>query len=285
MIKNERSPFLKTERLIDTNKEEPEKENPERKEKRMVMEWVKKVISYWHDHVQPDYIFLTETSAVPRGYLMKETWRYAYPNEQQPMFYRYDLHARLPYPHFRNPEAYYRLHSPDKVFIQKRIRENSPTIIVYDEGNWPSEPSYIEIDPITEKSSSLSGDGGTALNAGYHLTRMMKEAGIQPNRILVTRGGPEKFYEGTNKPEGESRPTSRLFGVGLTSSDREKTLDEALITEEYLINLAEKGFFSLTGRAVKHPEQRKNALTWIEEIKKVGAEAGRELKNEIETKK
>jgi hypothetical protein len=82
-------------------------------------------------------------------------------------------------------------------------------------------------------------------------------------------------------------PTSKLFHTGT----RDRTPDEKsskIFNEKNLIFLLEeedpKGRI-FKGRIVKHPEQRKRALKYVNELRQLGREAGEELRLELEKQK
>ena len=57
-------------------------------ESEKIKEWAMELVESWHDNINPDYIFVTDTSAVRYGYVLKEAWKKAYPDEKAPVFYR-----------------------------------------------------------------------------------------------------------------------------------------------------------------------------------------------------
>jgi len=71
-------------------------------------------VKFLHDIHKPDYVFLTESSAVPVGYTLKEAWKTAYPGEKPPVFYRI-------------------VPGGSKEFFEKRIKNKNSKIFVYDE--------------------------------------------------------------------------------------------------------------------------------------------------------
>ena len=73
-----------------------------------------------HDFYQPEVIIFNESSAVPNGYVIREAWRVAYPDETPPKFYRV------------NPRAL-KKGKKDTEFFQKRIKNKDTRIFVYDE--------------------------------------------------------------------------------------------------------------------------------------------------------
>ncbi|MFA6973862.1 MAG: hypothetical protein WC238_03975 [Parcubacteria group bacterium] len=272
---------------IDNQKLEKENtdntvEKEESKEKREVIDWAKKAISLWHDQINPDYIFLTESGAIPHGFLLKEAWKNAFPEEGQPIFYRIDPSAS--HPEVGDYEKEY------EKFFKKRITEDSPKIIIFDEGACGTDGVSLEKITIPSQktiSGFIKGMSGTSVDmATNEVSEGLRKINKDDSEIFASRGTPWNFKEGTNQPKnGSSRPTSRLFGVGKTSSHRSRTPDECLVTSKLLEKLVKNGEFTFAGRIVKHPEQKKNAMEWIEQLKKVGAEAGEEVRKEIEKNK
>ena len=60
-------------------------------------DWVKRTVPEWHDKVNPDVVLLTETSAVQFGWLLRNAWKEAYPNQKIPKFYRSDIGSETSY--------------------------------------------------------------------------------------------------------------------------------------------------------------------------------------------
>jgi hypothetical protein len=94
----------------------------------VIMSGMKKMIQEWHDLIKPKYIILNETSAIPFGYVFKEMWRIAYPDEEVPKFYRIDprfLSDDMP---SEEAELVYN-------FIKKRFDDTEANTIIFDEAS------------------------------------------------------------------------------------------------------------------------------------------------------
>ena len=57
-------------------------------EKEVWKKWAENIIKKWHDEIKPDIVILTETSGFSFGYILKEAWKKAYPNEKIPCHWR-----------------------------------------------------------------------------------------------------------------------------------------------------------------------------------------------------
>jgi Zn-finger nucleic acid-binding protein len=63
----------------------------------MYKNWVKKKIEVWHE-LNPDLVILSDSSAVPIGFALKEAYIKTYGKENSPKFYRFDPKAvRIPH--------------------------------------------------------------------------------------------------------------------------------------------------------------------------------------------
>jgi hypothetical protein len=105
-----------------------------------------KTISEWHDKIKPKYIFLTETSATPLRYLIKEAWRTAYPNEVLPKFYRIDPESINTYDIKGISEM--------QDYISKRATDKNANVIVFDEAGFSGTGKSVR-----RVRDNLSGTG------------------------------------------------------------------------------------------------------------------------------
>jgi len=106
---------------------------------------LKSQVKFFHDVWRPEYVFLNETSAIPNGFVLKEAWKTAYPNEKPPIFYRIVPKATA-----------IGTSLPDtitKEFFEKRIKDKKAKIFVYDE--W------------CDSGSQVVSVGNSLLKAGY----------------------------------------------------------------------------------------------------------------------
>src|SRR3989338_7375924 len=98
----------------------------------------------------PSYIFLTETSSVQVGYLIKEALKVAYPNEPLPRFYRIDPRQVIPVLKYGQDVVDGKVKGVDRTlnakikeleeFFRKRIKNKKARILVYDR-DWSSGKS------------------------------------------------------------------------------------------------------------------------------------------------
>ena len=251
-----------------------------------IKEWAKKTIEEWHDRVAPDYIFVTETAGVPYGFVLKETWKNAYPDEECPAFYRID-------PKSKPPEGV----SEEKIqagldkYFDRRIKKDGARVIVFDEG--PGRPleladQHFKKDERYYKRSSLR-KAVDLVKSGFDIV------GNEASEIWAVSGRPENENDykasqmlfGFDKTEingvyDAKRPTSKKFGLLRYypfSSERDKTADEAAVTPEKLKEIAEDENYTLAGGIVKNMDQKIRAMKFIAKLKQIGAEAGQEMRD------
>lgn len=269
-------------------------------------QWVKEVIKQWHDKVHPDYVFLTETRGTLYGWVFKEAWKKAYPDEKSPIFYRIDPMA------WYNPKIggvpVEAMGGIEKYF-KRRIKKDNAQIVIFDEHGSPlNAPWTIPTKDIDFKKERMGQSGQSSLNIARDLIRWAYEGGpvIESNHNLedypnlkplkyklgkiYSTGGALRTMEFGRKGEikkeidimdrENSSPTSKLFGKSRIRSTG-PTEDESRIDKEIdLYKSYREGNFSLAGAIVKHPEQRKRAQEYVKELKKIGREAGEELRLE-----
>jgi hypothetical protein len=160
--------------------------------------WVERLVKGWHDNIQPDYVFLTETKAVPYGWVIKECWKNAYPNEKLPKFYRiipkwnsFISNTGLAFipknVNLQQDKSYSRKLSPEEQkdlqivnsFINKRVQTDQPKIIVFDEG-WAEGTSddgsermglIHQLIPGERITRPGSGSMQSAMNVFYNVLR------------------------------------------------------------------------------------------------------------------
>ncbi|MBU1136089.1 MAG: hypothetical protein KJ559_01100 [Nanoarchaeota archaeon] len=242
------------------NKEEVDKT------KDKVIETVKE----WHDRVHPDYVFVTETSGMPHGFLIKAAWKKAYPNEKPPIFYRINPAAIIPRSKFQ-PKI--------DEFIARRIKKDNASIIIYDEHRSGFYQVYGKGTMLVDKpdnpnynphySNSSVGKVAIAIAGVYEKKKTKKT----PGDIFISKGS---VAEGKCLYDPEYKSTSKLYhsmARGLSEDEREYASDNQnpRLPEE-----------DIRGRIVKNPEQRKRAIGLIKELKHIGREAGEELHKKLQ---
>ncbi|MFA6042665.1 MAG: hypothetical protein WCV85_06735 [Patescibacteria group bacterium] len=114
-----------------------------------IKNWAAKVVTQWHDEIKPDYVFVTDSSAIPYGYVLKAAWKAAFQGEESiPRFLRVD------------PMLFKWLENNDDGLVQKMAQESyapqmeerlkriiskeNPKIIVFDEGNIHGIETYSD---------------------------------------------------------------------------------------------------------------------------------------------
>jgi hypothetical protein len=259
--------------FTQTEKDKIEKHNElEEIDKAEVISWVTDIVKKWHDEINPDYVFLTETGAVAHGYVLKEAWKNAFPNEAPPSFFRID-----PYIDFVKWERDYQTEF-DK-YVKNRISGSNPKIIVFDESGSGTLHKYFSNGEVYDDPGGDS-IGLVCSSVRHSLKRLNKNP-----LIYAHEGGGPRFNKLLSRGVGGEKMidraiTSRAFGV--KSARNVIFKDEKSITDEYLRELVDKDIFFLTGKMVKDKKQRKLAFAWINKLKEVGKEAGQKIKEEVE---
>jgi len=155
-------------------------------------EFAKAKVQLWHDKVNPKYIFLTETSAVPFGWLLKETWKAMYPEEEAPRFYRIEAHKNENMlfnmlRHFHeNKEDWDKeqgRHNTFKRYIESRIKDKEASVIVYDE---------TERNPELEEGQSWDRSGASLKRADNPKADSLRNEALEKARVLLAEFGDMK---------------------------------------------------------------------------------------------
>ena len=246
--------------------------------------WAQYLVKQWHSK-DPDYIFLTESSAVLYGYPLKEAWKKAYPNEKPPAFYRMDPGA-LSHRSGKNRKS--KLsgeNTEESEYFRKRIKKKNPNIIVYDEGSNEHDKSMKEFS-LYSKNNKLNdrymfnrswNTEGAASRVARFIHEFLEDNELN-GEIYASRQSNSVIRTGSlgkgQKSKFSKNPTSQFSG---RKSDRPMSEDEASQNEQNFFRRKTK----LTGTIVKHPEQRKRAMAYVKELKEIGKEAGEELAKQI----
>ena len=207
-----------------------------------IKERFKEMISQWHDEIKPEYIFLNETSATPFGYLFKEAWKAAYPKDNLPKFYRID-------PASLGVED----KQGDLKYLSKRVKNKDANIVIFDETG-PTGSSALRVNEFL--SDSNRGQG----NLTGKEIRDRENFAIPGENIFMYRGlmalSPDEAKGLQVWPETKvtQKKSSMYYG---DPNDLE---------------------YGLTGRTIKDPELKKEALKYISELKSVGREIGEEIR-------
>lgn len=208
-------------------------------------EWAEEKVREWHDSINPNYIFVTETSATPLGFLLKSTWKHAYPEESPPKFCRVDPQqiSRLDRPRYMTRIAQF------EGFIKSFPHNKNTRAIVIDES---------------------VGAGSPHLIAGV-VTSLW---GIDKEQVTVYCGAPQGYtnrllpqssLDKTYEAKHYIRPTVKRKDL-LGSNDN-----------------VELGH-NFKGRIIHDPQLRKRSLDYLHDINLAGCEAGEELKKERQRK-
>lgn len=303
-------------RVFDIDKGWREQLTAEEIEK--IKNWAKRIVKQWHDEVQPDYIFLTETSAIPFGYVLKETWKSAYSNEEAPKFHRVDPM------YLHNAEKWgekYEEAIPE--FFRKIITKDNPRILVFDEAsakdqNWNNEQENDFINNTLHQyegeTKPRHGFSNSLLSTVNHINKSLVDkkpliwssqqaimdilknvsegANQYKDRLKIER---QKEYYGNNLSElarksgYKSRlPTSKPEKSHSGDSDSDFTQNEDEIYNKSLRTWdGGKGLPTpgrrITGRVVKHSGQRERAMDYMNDLQELGREAGEELRRSLES--
>ncbi|MEK6918018.1 MAG: hypothetical protein AABW51_03650 [Nanoarchaeota archaeon] len=165
-------------------------------------EGVARMIKEWHK-IQPKYVFLTETSGTPWGYLIKAAWKEAYPNETVPKFYRVDpiTLTRADYYYSRNRDKRKEREQIDnrfEEFFNERIKDKHSQIIIFDESSATGHSLNItkeylkkkvpsqNIHPFTGDNYLSSGSAIPAISVTGKKTKYSSKVGYPPSEYRFT---------------------------------------------------------------------------------------------------
>ncbi|MFA6476026.1 MAG: hypothetical protein WCV68_01275 [Candidatus Paceibacterota bacterium] len=236
-------------------------------------EWAKERVKTWHDEIAPDHIFLTETSAVPFGWLLRNTWRQAYPNEKAPNFFRFAM-DRGNRGYFCDNNKIY------KDYEEKRGINKNEKILIYDETNRGCEKAINNVkDGVLLSEMGCCGQLDEIVDIfrmrGYQ--NIWNDAG-QPKTsgfyINDWGGYSYLFYDNDKKfnseqERDEEKEGRQFYYVKPTRKRRTYKGKEINIGRD------------LVGEREKDPVLRRRALDYIHDLKLVGDEAGAELRVEL----
>jgi hypothetical protein len=205
-------------------------------------EFAKNKVRLWHDKVHPDYIFLTETSAIPFGWLFKETWKEMFPGEPVPKFYRINPHRESGFIgrmlDYEKEHGSGRMRAHLEEYLDSRIKDKSANTILFDEtdreltdgkGYDPSGNSLKRVDKNNENSlKNETLEKGRNLLAKYgEIKNLWTDQGM-PNK-LGNMG--EKTYLGDYIRINNKEKEEILFKNGEKSDPSGKT--EPISSEQY----------------------------------------------------
>ncbi len=261
------------------------------------VEGLKELVKMWHE-IRPDYILLTETSAVPYGYAIKEAWKTAYPNEEYPTFYRIESWTeRSHVVEFVEPENdidtminNQDAHSPDlpvlnmmKIgitnYLKERIQKSDAKIIIFDQYNKPMKPRRL----------NGNNGGKTISGVARELHKSYPEAQLYYAGVGIFHD--EVNFGRSGYPIDKKHPRVTLKR-NVISKKKEHTLSSLRQAGNRIDPLAnetgdsirqeifEKGYRPV-GKMLKDPKRRKEALKYIHDLKEIGKIAGEELHTKL----
>lgn len=340
-------------RVFDIDKGWREQLTPQEVEK--IKNWAKRIVKQWHDEVRPDYIFLTETSAIPFGYILKETWKTMYGKDVTPDFFRIDPEYLKGMEVLSRKKELERNWPNIKNHIRDLIKKDNPKIIVFDEGNIMDTDvnqeyynnfifSYDEKDGIDKKGMHIRSlrltmeaikrvfeqkkpliwGSQQALKeilekieetkADYEKRTILPELRDEIERVCEYKGiNVDDFWNNRIPPskieEIVESALSSLSGWDAKKAEEiknkwreelhkgkksRKPTSKASQSRNWNVTPTEDMVFqdlgsdqkvwwpSFKGKIVKHPEQRKRAIDYVNDLQELGREAGEELKRESE---
>ncbi|MFA4960362.1 MAG: hypothetical protein WC548_01740 [Candidatus Pacearchaeota archaeon] len=205
-------------------------------------EVLKDITGEIHDS-HPDYIFLTETSATPWGYFLKEAYKKAYPEEKLPAFYRVNPSAVVgTKKETHDPWREIKRTAREKLneFFKVRIKKENPRVVIFDE----MYGRHYSTDAVRDA---------------------LEEYGVNPKNISVVLPSVKK--EGNVVAGLELTPHA-----GLTSKKGKMTSDPTRWENEDEIRF--------TGEILHY--DTKSKLDYIHDAKEIGREIGDEIRQENE---
>ncbi|MEK6928299.1 MAG: hypothetical protein AABX11_07745 [Nanoarchaeota archaeon] len=221
-------------------------------------EWVKKAVQQLHES-KPDYIFLTESSAVPFGWTLKNAWKARYPNESVPKFFRTSITHGIDF----NAHDYF---SSFYDYFDKRVADKSKKVLIFDEydkdNNGLNGAVYRVKDGIENTIKSENNTLRKNVSA-------FRTAGFK--NILTFSGGyglSKQVYGGQQSLDW-IKEKEKITGKKLYVKPTGKNYDLP----------------DLGGRIEKDPILKRRALDYIHDLKLAGKESGIEARQEFEKKK
>lgn len=250
---------------------------------------LKTLLKTWHSY-KPDYIFLTETSAVPYGYAIREAWRVAYPDEKLPVFYRVepwtesdhiveigaedDIDELIKETELKSDThlALGKIKEGIADYLRGRIKKSDANIIIFDQYDKSMQPQ----DAYWTKSKSISGLA-KELYKSFPASRVYYAGvnnidGWNPDKLDFGRSTGREHPRVTlkrnvnheKKRESLSSPGNRIDPL-----DQESP-------KEIIQAILQKGYRPI-GKLIKDPKRRREALQYIQALKEVGKIAGQEF--------
>lgn len=227
----------------------------------------------------PDYIFLTDTSAVPAGYILKEAWKTAFPSDKAPVFYRVDPEA------LKDGLESHR-HEINK-FFRKRLRKKNARVFVYDEdslhGGSPRAilqllkyPEKFGLDPEIRceevKMVTPYKLGDSSKKELYESYQLNDIKGSRPVRTISISGG------NVVKKKDKWIPRSEWNSAGLQGAYPEWRLRSKLLTEEEWNKRTKQEY-------LPHELRESTRSGAVNYFRQIGKDVAFELKKEVQQNK
>lgn len=259
---------------------------------------LKELIKTWHSY-KPDYIFLTETSAVPYGYAIKEAWRVAYPNEEAPTFYRIeswteqahivelgrndDIDSLIENSNSDNLDLpiLNKMREGIATYLTNRIKKENARIIIFDQYDKMMNPQRIYNGD--ESSQTISGLAHELIKNFPKTTLYFAGVSNYGKNLDFGRSGfpiNKKHPRVTLKRNVDHKnKESTLSGGGQFKGNRIDPLADQRPVKKIIQDILKNGY-NPTGITIKDPERRKEALEYIKNLKEIGKITGKELLEE-----
>ncbi len=234
-------------------------------------EWAKQTIEKILHKVKPAYVLVTESSAVPIGYLLREAWKVADP-QNCPPFYRIAVRGKKTFP---TRESYFAIPEIFEQYLDKRKIDLDKPILVFDEtwsngagakGSRKKDEEGIDPRQLIRDGDRIEGLGAQGGTLEY-ITNLLKALNAQ--EVWTVGNSPDKYRailmnempEDQRNKYGHVMPTKKkdpYKGIPLTDSELKRRNSE------------------LVGAIEHDPILRKKALDFIHDLKIIGSEAGHE---------
>lgn len=233
-------------------------------------EGLKQLVKDMHSK-DPKYIFLTDTSATPWGYFIKEAWKEAYPEEKVPIFYRINPTSLKEPPVQMSKE---KIKKFQKYLKKKKIKPED-NIIIFDEFYF-SGRSMNAIKDAFENPSRQFGEH-CFKNIAYiegNVGQLKKEGG----KLLLSHEKKKGYGIGNLFALQKNFGRYNTWG-GKKVKEDDKILIEFTVTDKDK-DIKTKKFTA----DIKH-KKGKEYLEIIKEIKSMGKEVGEEIHEGDEKRK
>lgn len=234
-------------------------------------QWAEERARDWHE-INPDIVLLTETSAVPFGWLLRETLRAAFPAEKLPKFYRIYIGTSYSHPVIMNF-----MENKDGTavdYLNARDIKPDSTVLVFDEINRGPKSGTI---CCKKDGKKVIDNWGQFFNGTLDsVVGVLEKHGI--NNIYADAGGPKNNRQGTSNYEENQvmNKESDFIKPTRTVKHGREPLNKK---PEEKLGIKYVGFIE------DDPRLKQRAQNYIHDLKLAGKEAGKELRVELEKNK